>query len=103
MVTNRRTSSKFAPGARVAIERGIPVKVVDTLIDLLAVEEADITFEARLAEDLGADELDVVELAMLLEDAYQVDLGDELVDAWIGDGGTIRAVLDVLVKAGATL
>jgi acyl carrier protein len=103
MVINRQRSSKFAPGARVAVERGIPVKVVDTLIDLMAVEETEITHGARLMDDLGADSLDVVELAMELESVYHVDLGDELVDTWMGNDGTIARVLDDLVKAGAKL
>jgi acyl carrier protein len=103
MAINRRTSSKFAPGVRVAVERGIPEKVVDVLIELMAVEEVDMTLDARLVEDLGADELDVVEFAMLLEEVYHVKFGDELVDTWVGNEGTIGRVLEDLVKASARL
>lgn len=36
------------------------------IVDLLGVEESKVTIDARLIEDLNADSLDAVELAMTL-------------------------------------
>ena len=45
--------------------------------DELNVPEEKITMEARLAEDLGADSIDAVELIMNIEDEFEVQVSDE--------------------------
>jgi acyl carrier protein len=55
-------SHKRAPGSRPAVDRGIPVHVVDAIIAVLGVDEVEITADATLAEDLGASDLDLVEI-----------------------------------------
>lgn len=59
-------SSKRAPGSRPAVDRGIPVRVVDALIEVLGVDEHEITVDAMLADDFGADDYDLVEIGDLL-------------------------------------
>ncbi len=51
--------------------------VKNTIISTLSCEADIITLEATLAEDLGADSLDAVELNMALEDATGVAIPDE--------------------------
>lgn len=46
----------------------------DILVFHLGVEEARLTDEARLAQDLGADSLDVVEIVMSCEERFTIDL-----------------------------
>ncbi|MDR2587404.1 MAG: acyl carrier protein [Coriobacteriales bacterium] len=41
-----------------------------TLVDQLNVDEGEITLEATINEDLGADSLDAVELIMSLEEEF---------------------------------
>ncbi len=43
----------------------------------LGIPEEKITMEARLAEDLGADSIDAVELIMNIEDEFSVEVSDE--------------------------
>ena len=43
----------------------------------LNVPEEKITMEAKLAEDLGADSIDAVELIMNIEDEFEVQVSDE--------------------------
>ena len=43
----------------------------------LNVPEEKITIEAKLAEDLGADSIDAVELIMNIEDEFEVQVSDE--------------------------
>ena len=47
-------------------------KMKEIIADQLGVDEDIITEEASFKEDLGADSLDLFELAMALEDTYSV-------------------------------
>ena len=48
-------------------------KIVD---EHLGAAKGPITEQSRFAEDLGADSLDTVELAMAFEDAFKVEISD---------------------------
>ena len=52
-------------------------KVRDIIVDALSCSIDDVTLEASLADDLGADSLDAVELNMALEDKLGVSIPDE--------------------------
>ncbi|NLK12524.1 MAG: acyl carrier protein [Candidatus Phytoplasma sp.] len=52
-------------------------RIKDMIINELSVEEKDITLEARLVEDLGADSIDAVELVMNIEDEFELEISDE--------------------------
>ncbi len=47
------------------------------IVDLLGVEPAKVTPEARFREDLEADSLDLVELIMAFEDKFGGEISDE--------------------------
>jgi len=51
-------------------------KVKDIIVDELMVDEADVTMEANIKDDLGADSLAVVDLAMSLEDEFGIEIPD---------------------------
>jgi acyl carrier protein len=53
-------------------------KVKKLIARELNVKEEDITLDSRLAEDLGADSLDAVELIMSIEDEFNVQVSDEV-------------------------
>ncbi|HKL47988.1 MAG TPA: acyl carrier protein [Candidatus Izemoplasmatales bacterium] len=44
----------------------------------LGVDESNIKMESRLVEDLGADSLDAVELIMSIEDAFEIEIDDQV-------------------------
>lgn len=58
----------------------ITEEVVQIITDLLGVDESKVTFDARLIEDLNADSLDAVELAMTLEEHFKIQVSDEEVE-----------------------
>lgn len=64
-------------------------KVRKLIAEELSLEEAKITLESRLSEDLGADSLDAVELIMALEDEFGVEVSDEMAQS-------IRTVGDIV-------
>jgi acyl carrier protein len=47
------------------------------IVDLLGVDPAKITPEARFREDLEADSLDLVEIIMAFEDKFGAEISDE--------------------------
>lgn len=52
-------------------------QVKNMLASQLDIDADEITLETSLADDLGADSLDAVELIMALEDTYGVAIADE--------------------------
>jgi acyl carrier protein len=49
-------------------------------VEVLQVPEDKITKDARFAEDLDADSLDLVELVMALEETFDVDVDEQELD-----------------------
>ena len=54
-------------------------KVRDIIVETLGCEAEQVTLEASLADDLGADSLAAVELVMALEESCGVTIADEVV------------------------
>lgn len=52
-------------------------KVKEIIVDTLSCEEDEVTMEANLFDDLGADSLDAVELNMAIGDAFGITIEDE--------------------------
>ena len=54
-------------------------KEVRALIaETLSVDEGEIHYESNIQDDLGADSLDIVELAMVFEEAFDIKIPDEI-------------------------
>jgi acyl carrier protein len=52
-------------------------RVKEMIKEELNVPEEKISLQARLAEDLGADSIDAVELIMNIEDEFNIQVSDE--------------------------
>ena len=55
-------------------------KVRDIIVDQLDAEEDQVTVDASITEDLGADSLDVVDLVMSIEENLDIEIPDEEVE-----------------------
>ncbi len=55
-------------------------KIRAILAEQLDIEEDEITMESNIAEDLGADSLDVVDLIMSIEDEFGLEVPDDQVE-----------------------
>jgi acyl carrier protein len=52
-------------------------KVKQIIVEQLGVDEAEATPTAHFIDDLGADSLDIVELVMAFEEAFEIEIPDE--------------------------
>ena len=52
-------------------------KVKEIVVEQLGVEEEEATEKASFVDDLGADSLDIVELIMAFEEAFETEIPDE--------------------------
>ncbi len=52
-------------------------KVRDVIVDTISCDADEVTMDASLTDDLGADSLDAVELNMAFEDAFDISIPDE--------------------------
>ncbi|MGD9124527.1 MAG: acyl carrier protein [Desulfarculaceae bacterium] len=67
----------------------IKEKVKQIICEQLSVAEEDVVPEASFVDDLGADSLDLVEMIMAMEEAFDISIADEeaekiktVQDAW---------------------
>ena len=67
----------------------IEQRVKKIVAEQLGVAEADIKTESSFVDDLGADSLDIVELVMAFEEAFDLDIPDE-------DAEKIQTVKDAI-------
>ena len=56
------------------------VKVKAILAEQFDVEEDTITYDTKIADDLGADSLDVVDLLMSIEDEFEIEVPDDEIE-----------------------
>lgn len=64
-------------------------KVKSIIAEQLSIDEAKITPQSKLNEDLGADSLDATELVMVLEEEYKIEILDD-------DAEKMKTVEDIL-------
>jgi acyl carrier protein len=55
----------------------IEEKVKQLIVEQLGVDESEVTPDAHFVDDLGADSLDIVELVMTFEEAFEIEIPDE--------------------------
>ncbi len=64
-------------------------KVKQIIVEQLGVDEGQVDSTASFVDDLGADSLDIVELVMAFEEAFDLDIPDE-------DAEKIKTVKDAV-------
>ena len=63
-------------------------KIINIIANQLGVDKEMVTAGANIVDDLGADSLDVVELVMALEEAFDTEIPDD-------EAEKIRTVQDI--------
>jgi acyl carrier protein len=67
----------------------IDQQMVDIIVEQLSVEKDKVVPNASFVDDLGADSLDLVELIMAMEEAFNISIADE-------DAEKIKTVQDAV-------
>ena len=65
-------------------------------VDVLSVEAGQVTRDARFAEDLDADSLDLVELVMALEEEFDVSVEEEELEGIETVGAAYQLIVNKL-------
>jgi len=58
-------------------EQEVFERIKAIIVDVLGIDESQITMDSRFREDLEADSLDLVELIMAMEEAFDAEISDE--------------------------
>ena len=69
-------------------------KVREIICDQLDVAEEDVTMESNIADDLGADSLDVGDMGMSLEEAFDAEFPDEDIESIKTVGDVVKFIED---------
>lgn len=69
-------------------------QVKKILCDQLDLEEEQVTEEAEVIEDLGADSLDIVDLVMTLEEEFDTEIPDEDIENLKTVGDIVKYIED---------
>lgn len=75
-------------------------RVRDVVVTQLKVKKDEVTPEANLVDDLRADSLDIVDLTIAIEEAFQDDAEFEIRDEDAENIHTIQDILDFLAQQG---
>lgn len=67
-------------------------KVKNIIVDELSVAASDVTLEASIADDLGADSLDAVELVMAIEDEFDIKVSDDVAQTFKTVGEIVKYI-----------
>ena len=68
-------------------------RIKDIIVEQLGVNADQVTAEAKLMEDLGADSLDAVELVMAIEEEFGIEVPDDEAEK-LTSMGDIKAYVD---------
>lgn len=74
-------------------------RVKKIIVEQLGVEDTEVTPEASITDDLGADSLDQVELVMAFETEFGIDIPDEEAEK-IKTVGDAVSKIDAVAGAG---
>ncbi len=67
-------------------------KIKNILAQQLDLDESKITMDSLIIDDLGADSLEIVDLAMNLEDEFDLQISDEAIEGVKTVGDIVRLI-----------
>jgi acyl carrier protein len=75
----------------------VELKVKKIIVEQLGVDESQVDASASFVDDLGADSLDIVELVLAFEEAFELDIPDEDAEKIT----TVKDAIDYIEAKGA--
>ena len=77
--------------------------VYDILVEQIGIHREQISLDARIMEDLGADSLTVMEIVMAVEDRFSLSIPDEELEKVSTVGDLLELLAMLLIKTGPKL
>jgi acyl carrier protein len=74
-------------------------KVRKVIAEVFKKEEAELTLEMKIIDDLGAESLDIITLLMEFEDAFDRKIPDEDVEKLVTIGDTVQYIMNMLKES----
>ena len=71
-------------------------KVKKIIVEVLNVEEDDITLETTFIDDLGADSLDVFQIIMGLEEEFEIEIPNEEAEKIVTVGDAVEQIKNAI-------
>jgi len=72
-------------------------KLIDIIAEQLSVDRNKVVPQASFVDDLGADSLDLVELIMAMEEAFDIEIADEVAEKIV----TVQNAMDHIKSVAA--
>ena len=73
-------------------------KVKKIIVEVLNVEENDITMDTTFIDDLGADSLDVFQIIMGLEEEFEIEIPNEEAEKIVTVGDAVEQIKNVIAN-----
>lgn len=71
-------------------------KVRDIIVEVLNVDESEVTMESTFIDDLGADSLDVFQIIMGLEEEFDIEIPNEAAEKIVTVGDAVEQIKAVM-------
>lgn len=67
-------------------------KLRDIIVEVLNVDETEVTMESTFIDDLGADSLDVFQIIMGIEDEFDIEIPNEEAEKIVTVGDAVEQI-----------
>ena len=67
-------------------------KLKGIIVDVLSVDEDEITMDTTFVDDLGADSLDVFQIIMGIEEEFDIEIAQEEAEKIVSVGDAVEAI-----------
>ena len=67
-------------------------KIRDIIVEVLNVDESEVTMESTFIDDLGADSLDVFQIIMGLEEEFDIEIPNEAAETIVTVGDAVEQI-----------
>ena len=71
-------------------------KLRDIIVEVLNVDETEVTMESTFIDDLGADSLDVFQIIMGIEEAFDIEIPTEEAEKIVSVGDAVEQIKNAL-------
>lgn len=95
MIKSENVSKKINPGIKERNSMEFQ-KLKEIIVDVLNVNEEDVTMETTFVDDLGADSLDVFQIIMGIEETFDIEIENEDAEKIVTVGDAVEQIKNAM-------